>query len=659
MSHDQLPTNTSHEHEASAKSAMDVIQERFWDPMTEMLQRREQHEAYGLDVTSLNQQIQELTNLYYDLGGADLNVSSDALANATDNNRDKLNARNEKNIDAFYRNLMKHDGVEPAEITNTPAPEEVAQPAPTPVPPSERQEPVIPIKTPATSERSVKSDNESTDIVAGTPVWYRPKAIDGQSQPWSNDWKVEKILPPKDDVNPNEVAVVINETTGARETIGLNTLRRFQHLKGSAVRDTDSSEVPAPTPLVNSEYESKSKIIKIGQEVWYKPRVNKVEANGKRAETSFGWKVVDILAPVENNPNEVAKLERDGVLAFARVDVLERLNKNRAKPPVSTATEAPEAPAPTPAEKPATTPAPAEKKPTKTPEKPTTNSAGKLEEILDINDVDTYPLREKLHKDWFNEIANDSTISTAVKEHRYKLGPEDYVFIKLAEEKLHKFKDVTDPETFKWMSDVLNDTTTSPSMKKFALRTGPNGPKRDSLDTNEIKRQLAAEGIDISGIIGEQPATTLNPDMLAELESAGQLLGVNRLSAEQAAALADAGDILDVRDGTNTRAKLNIGRSVLNSAGNVSRKSYDRARDIAWKSTSWINSSSERDDTPEKTDEEKQREEKSKKIGRWSLFSIERDEKPKSKAKVQKKGKKVTKKLGKIRDRDVRKRGWL
>lgn len=234
-------------------------------------------------------------------------------------------------------------------------------------------------------------------------------------------------------------------------------------------------------------------------------------------------------------------------------------------------------------------------------------------------------------KDAFRFANNDPSI----KEHDRRTAQQN----QLAKADRPVFGD---EKINKWFADIMENTSISQAQKEYMLRFGPDGQQRDKIDTNEIKRQLEAEGFDYSGITPEQQP--LSDTLQAELSDARVTLGLapsESLSGNQSDELNNAREAL----GLPAEKKVKVGRALLKSAGSLPRTSYEGAREIAWKSTNWINRG-ERNDT-ETTDKDKKRTTKAKKVGRktWSIFA--REEKPASNNKIKKSGLSANKKLSK------------
>lgn len=640
MTNEYQPPTTPHEHDPVADPAMDAVEQQFWGPMTDMQQRLAQHSEFGLDTSKLENDIYDLSELYRQLGGDKLNQTHNAFLSANDSNREKRTQDYREAIDTFYDNLQKHEGTQP---TQEPTPEPVIEPQP-----EDQSTPATPNRT----ERPSGIDTDSVIIKPGDIVWYKPKAINNETQPWSTEWKLDKILPPKEGTNPNEVAVVIDQATGKRETISLNTLKRFQRLNGELPQD---SAKPAKQPTPRPEKVDLSPI-NVGDIVWYQPK----SKDDKEQPLTDGWEVVEILEATDEHPFKSAKVKKGsvrGVISFGKLHKLqERGRSEGVKTPA-----APDAP------KPATKPAEA-KKPTapKTGEK----TAEPGEKAFDIGgkpgEVETDREREALIREWTNSVNNNPHLSTKQKEYWLKLDVQDFIDIKNIQATLPDAKTILDEKTYEWFEGILNDPTLSPVRKKYMLAFEPGGPRRDSWSLEDLKNKLEAEGVNYNAIIdGTGPATTtettpdpVTPEQRAALDGVHELIGLpapertpvatkpinnNRepastgttpdndpLNDTQRAAL---GGVHEAIGATGSDAKkIIVRREIAKKAKNLPGLALDKGLGLAW----WSGK--------ERTESDQSK--KAKKIGKktWSIFA--REEKPKSNEKIEKDARKAMRKLG-------------
>lgn len=571
MSYEHSTTDTHHDTvlEPAEQTILDIVEERFWKPYEELVNRRAQHQKVGLDTTALDKEIEEFDDLYLRLGGAELTSAENDVNNA-DNTKQARSAesRFHRAQEKFYANLQKYDGID--ETTVEPA---ETMPA----------EPVI-VESPTPVEQPRESESTTTETTAsikvGDIVWYQPKpSEDGTKQPWNNDWKVVKILPPIEK-NPNELAVV--ERDGVQHRVSMATLERFQEWRQSKKTDKTpkASEKPAETPAPKSSTDKSEPVITP------KTPAQPKRMRGGTHQRKDGTFVVE------------SKAEHQEEFLIALEDKLNEMIMH------GRMTEE--------------------------------QAAARLEDGRNV----TGGLTGHAVKDAFRFANADP----AIKEHDRRTAHEN----QLAKADRPVFGD---DKTNKWFSDIMENTSISQAQKEYLLSFGPEGPQRDKIDVNEIKRQLDAEGFDYSNIA---PAEPLDENLQAELGDARAALGLapsESLNSGQSNELASAREAL----GLPAEKKVKVGRALLKSAGSLTRKSYNGARETVKNRGGWIGSSER--DTPEKTDEEKARDEKAKKAGRktWSIFA--REEKPKSDEKIKKYALRANKKLSKSLQRRQKRRG--
>lgn len=577
MSYEHSATDQLHEPapEQQEQTILDIVEERFWQPYTELIELREQHASIGLDISALDKKIEELDELYLSLGGAELTGAESDVNNAKNYRQaEAANSRFHRAQEIFYANLLKHDGIDtqpPVEVEVESKPEHETTPD---------SKPVI-VETP--KETEAKTSEVVTAIHVGDTVRNRPRQNEGEpEQEWSNEWKVVKILPPTDKV-PKEVVVL--ELNGAKEHVGMDLLLKRQNRKKPESAEKEKKEM-APT--------TKTELPK-------KVNTPAEEITGTYLNDKGQWAV-----PSETEPKYHAKFLEALKTKLDEMVLHGRMTEEQAAMRYEQGKDY---------------------------RNLTIISEAERKKILEAKGPNI-SVTHLATKDAFRFANTDP----AIKEHDRN---------KAREHQLTKANRPVfgDDKTNKWFNDIMENTSISQAQKEYLLSFGPDGPQRDKIDANEIKRQLDAEGFDYGSIIAEsepeQPP--LPAGLQAELGDARAVLGLepsSTLSSDLSAELGSAREAL----GLPAEKRAKVGRALIKSVSRLPRKTYGSTRNVARKGSNWI--SSDRD-TSKKSDAEKTRDEQTKKAGRkaWSLFSIE--EKPKSPKQIKKKGLKEIKKLSK------------